>query len=235
MSDKNALPKFNFITPKAPAIYPKLNEPDTKFVAEGVYESKLRIDPSAEDGVIGKDKASWATIYERLEELRDGFLAEKKKELAASKDPKNKNKAKTISAADIGTPDLDNEGEETGMLVIKVKAKASGGGGDTGKKAWKRKITIFDAKGKKMENPPLIYGGSELKVAVSAVPYYSPKDNVVGVTLYLEAVQVIELVSSGGGKSADSFGFGEEEGYEAADEPEFGAAEGEDDGDDANF
>jgi hypothetical protein len=214
MSDKKDTPKLDFITPKAPAIYPKLNEPDTKFVAEGVYETKLRIDPSAEDGVIGKNPASWAEIVEKLEELRDNMLAEKKAELAASKDPKAKARAKTISAADIGTADLDDDGNENGLLVIKAKAKASGGGGDTGKKAWKRKITIFDAKGKKIENPPLIYGGSQLKVAVRAVPYYSPKDNIVGVTLYLEAVQVIELVSSGGGKSADSFGFGSEDGYD---------------------
>lgn len=217
MAKNDERKKVNLITPRGVGIYPKLNTPDTKFDADGVYEVKLRIDPEATDGIIGKDTASWAEIVEALETLRDETLKEKKAELAASKDPKAKAKAKTIDVVEIGGPDYDGEGEETGNIVIKAKMKASGIS-KKDQKPWTRKPVLFDAKGKKLPaDAPPIYGGSELKVACTALAYYNAKDNVVGVTLQLEAVQVIQLVSGGGGRSAEAYGFGAEDGYEASD------------------
>lgn len=224
---------LDIITPKGVAIYPKLDKPDTKFVKEGVYEVKLRIDPDAEDGVLKKKTVDWNTLREAIAEQQEAFLAEQKKKLLAG-DGKAKAKAKTISSLDWGTEaDVDDEGNETGLLVIKAKMRASGVSKDG--KPWNRKPTIFDAKGKKLgDDAPPIWGGSVLKVAASAVPYYNAKDNVVGTTLYLEAVQVIELVS-GQGRTAEAYGFGAEDGYEAEEEgaSQF-AADGDDEGD-GNF
>jgi hypothetical protein len=198
------------VTPRGTAVFPKLNTPDTKFDAAGVYETKLRLSPDSDDAVIGKQSVTQAELFEALEAMRDKFLAEKKAELAASKDPKAKAKAKTISAKDIGEPGLDDDGNEDGTRIIKVKMKASG---TSAKGPWTRQPKLFDAKNKTIDiKGPAIYGGSILKCAAKAVPYYMAQENSVGVSLYLEAVQVLDLVS-GGGRSASAYGFGTEDGY----------------------
>ncbi len=92
---------------------------------------------------------------------------------------------------------------------MSFKSTASGTNKKTGK-AWKRTIPLFDAKGAPMRKD--VYGGSTLIVAFSASPWVNPKCEY-GVKLQLEAVQVIDLVSTGGQRSASGFGFGEEEGY----------------------
>jgi hypothetical protein len=230
----NDRPTLQFITPRGTAVFPKLNQPDTKFDANGVYETKLKLEADAADGQIGKSVVALPEIVEKLEAIRDQFLAEKKAELAGGKDPKQKAKAKNITARAIGEPAYDDDGEETGELILKAKMKASGISAKDNK-PWTRKPVIFDAKGKKLSDVPLIYGGSTLKVAVKAVPYYMAAENEVGVSLYLEAVQVIDLVSGGGGRSASAYGFGSEDGYVAEDEEEgqqfndAGAAGAEDD------
>ena len=77
----------------------------------------------------------------------------------------------------------------------------------------KRKVPIFDAKGKP-DNDVNIGNGSIVKVAFQVVPFWKSARNN-GVTLYLDAVQVLTLKEYAGGGSAGAFGFGEEEGYEA--------------------
>ncbi|MCO5735948.1 hypothetical protein [Stenotrophomonas maltophilia] len=213
----NKTPTLNAILPRADAIYPKLNTPDTKFDSDGVFETKLGfVVAEAIDGVIGTKNVTLADILARAEKLRDEFAEAKREELAAG-DGKQKKKAKELAVREIGEAELDDAtGEETGRLIIKAKMKASGISQKTGE-PWSRKPKLFDAKGKDLgKNPPSIYGGSVLKVAVQFVPYYTPKDNEVGVSIRLEAVQVIELVS-GGGRSASAYGFGAEEGYTGED------------------
>lgn len=213
---KNNTPVINAILPRADAIYPKLNTPDTKFDADGVFETKLAFDlENATDGVIGKSNVTLKEILERAHKLRDEFAEAKRDELAAG-DGKQKKKSKELEVRDIGEAELDDNGDETGRMILKAKMKASGTSQKDGKR-WERKPKLFDAKGKDLgKNPPSIYGGSVLKVAVQFVPYYTPKDNEVGVSIRMEAVQVIELVS-GGGRSASAYGFGAEDGYTGED------------------
>lgn len=214
MAKKDERPKLTIITPKGIAIYPKLNTPSTKFNPAGVYECKLRIDPAAEDGMLGKKRAAWSEIVEAIEAQQAEFLAETKKKLQTG-DGKAKAKAKTLKAEEFGSADVDDDGNETGLVVIKGKMVSSGTRKSDGK-PWKRKPDLFDARGRKMDNDtaPLIFGGSELKLAIEAVPYYMPKENVVGTSLYLNGAQVVKLVSGNGSRDAGSYGFGEEEGYE---------------------
>lgn len=204
--------KLNVVLPKGTAIYPRLNKPDTKYKPEGEYSAKTRFSPDADDAVLNGKKVKWSVLHDALVKLRDDFLAEKKAELAASPKPEHKKKAKTIEAVDIGNPALDDEGEETGDITINAKTKASGVAKDGS--PWTREPVLFDAKNKKLSvKQTQVYGGSTIKVACTAVPYYMPKENTVGISFYMDAVQIIDLVS-GGGRSASAFGFGEEEGYE---------------------
>lgn len=212
----NDVPMLNIITPRGVAIFPRLNTPDTKYVPEGQYSAKVSIVPSDEqDGMVGRQPASLAELIAALEGVRDEFAEKQRKTLAASADPKAKAKAKTLKVADIGEEGLDDEGNPNGQVILKAKMKASG---TSAKGPWTRKPVLFDAANKKIpDGAPAVYGGSVLKLAAQARPYYSAKDNVVGVTLYLEAAQVIELVSAGGGRSAAAYGFGATDGYTSDD------------------
>ena len=196
------------LTPRGTAVFPSLTVPDTKFKTEGEYSVKLSLDPN-DDAV----SALVAELEKRRDELFEAFKAE---ELEKAGDAKRKLKSKELEKWDVApvfTDELDKDGEETGRITINFKMKASGTT-KAGKK-WSQKPTIFDAKGKKMDNPPDIYGGSTLRVSFETIagPVQSAK------TFYLSnrmlAVKLLALVARGG-YSADSLGMGEEEdGYEA--------------------
>jgi hypothetical protein len=214
--------KIKLITPRGVFQFPKLNKPDTKFKAEGQYTVKSRIAADAEGWLVGKSLLSASEITEALTELRDEFHAEvvqkiKAKEIGPKWNPKEREaKLAALKVADIFTPETDAAGEETGNILFHAKMIASGVSKKDQKK-WTRSPLIFDAKRKKMSPVPAIFGGTEGKVAAEAMAYFAPGTKeappVVGVTFYLEAVQILKLVKAGD-KSADSFGFGEEEGYE---------------------
>lgn len=186
-----------FVSPTGTAVYPKLNEPDTKFKTEGEYAVKLAFEP---------DDAAFAKLLKKLETIQ----AEQFKEFQ-----KENPKQKQYKLAPVATAELDEDGEETGRLLLNCKTKASGVSKRTGKR-WSHKVAIFDAAGVKLENAPLIWGGSKLKVAFEAAGFGVPSAKLFYLTLRMNGVQVIELVTSGG-ESAESLGFGEEDGYVADD------------------
>lgn len=194
MSEK----RYKSITPRGQAVFPKLNEPDTKYDAAGVYQVKLAYDPNdpVVQKFITKLEAAQAQLFEE-------FKAEK---------PIHKK----FKLSPVYTEELDKEGDETGRILFNFKMKASGVSKKTGKK-WERKPPIFDASGKPMPNPPEIWGGSELKVSFEAVPGPVQSSKLFFLSLRMNAVQVLELVSAGGA-SAESYGFGEEDGYNASEE-----------------
>ncbi|WP_142850902.1 DUF2815 family protein [Telmatospirillum sp. J64-1] len=186
--------------------FPWLNRPDTKFKAEGIYKTNLTVP--------GDDAQATIEVIEAA-----------MKEAEAEAKEKAKAKRKTAKPADMPfDPEVDDEGNETGAVVFKFKSTASGVSKKTGK-PWTRTIPIFDAKGK--PSKANIYGGSELVIAFTAEPWVNAKLEY-GVKLQLEAVQIINLVTGGGSRSASAYGFGEEDGYSADDEEELGQA---DDGD----
>lgn len=197
---------LKFILPRAPLVFPRVNEPDFKFKKEGEFSAKVRMKPSD----FPKD------TLKKLEAMRDEFADEIRAKL---KSEKKGAIAKALKTVTILRPETDKDsGEETGFVLINPKLTHSGVSKKTGK-PWKRWPSIFDAKGATIRNAkgealkkvPDVWGGTEAKDAVEAYPYYTPKDNEVGIAFRLNAVQIIKLVS-GGGQSAEDYGFGEEEG-----------------------
>jgi hypothetical protein len=178
------------------AIYPYLIEPDTEYNPDGEYKVKLRLSPDAE--VYDAKRKSLGTMQEFL----DGML-EKAVEKA-----KQENKGKIKEADAPYSFDDDN-----GDLLVNFKLKASGTTRDG--KEFTQAPALFDAKGKPFDGEE-IWGGSKIKVSFEVVPFYT-KLIGAGITLRLKAAQIIEL-RQGGGASAENYGFGEEEGYEAEDE-----------------
>lgn len=218
---KTEFRSVKFITPRSVLVFPRVNEPDTKFKPEGEYSSKVRVDRSAFDAVMVGRKP----LIEALEAMRDELLEETKgklkdkiKELKAAKKAgaakKIEEQLASLEAVDVIKVELDEEtGEETSNYLFNAKMKASGKSKKTGKE-WKRKPPLFDAKGNKIAKPPAVWGGTEAKVAIEAFPYYAPNDGKVGIAFKLESLQILKLVS-GSGQSASDYGFGEEDGYEA--------------------
>lgn len=104
-------------------------------------------------------------------------------------------------------PHMGFREDKNGDIVFKFKTKATitTKSGET----IKRTVPVFDSKGKPID--VTIGNGSVVRVAFQIVPYWKSSTNN-GLSLYLDAVQVIELVEYNGGASADAFGFEVEEG-----------------------
>lgn len=139
-----------------------------------------------------------AEMCEHLESIGNAeFQAQVKR------DPKLKN---TLSTRHNFETEYDENGDATGNLVFKFKAKART------KEGGLRKIMVVDAKRKPMTDLGIEIGnGSTVKVAFNPSANYVPAQKTIFVTLYLSAVQVIELNEYNGASNL----FDEEDGYVA--------------------
>ena len=217
---RKPLPKYN--TPVGVARYPHLNKPDTRFDDDGVYKCDLIFSASA-PGV--------ADLIEYLEGIRD-----------AEFDKLDVKKQKTYSKAEVFEMELDDAGDETGNVIFKTKLNAVGKNNQTGD-TWVNTPKLFDSVGNPLGEDAQIWSGSKLIIAGKVMAYAMGSTKSVGVSLKCDGVQVIELVS-GGGQTADSFGFGAVSGgYQAptteaglGNQPSDEAPESDDeDGDDDEF
>lgn len=183
-------------TPKGVARYPWLSNPDVQFNTDGVYKVNLLI-PVEE----------CADLCAKLDEL-----AEESYKDAVSK-AKTPAIAKQIKKAAPYSLFCDPQtGEETDKVEFKFKMNAKI---KTATGEYKTmKPFAFDAKGNQVVVIPNVYGGSVLKVNFSPSPYYAANNKSAGISLRMNAFQIIDLVTGGGG-SAEGYGFGEEEGYVA--------------------
>ena len=212
------------ISPKGVALYPRVNKPDTKFDANGVYKVDLKLDtenPEDAKFIAGLDalhqEAFEAAVAEAVEK------GEYKTEAAARK---------KVKQADLPYATIEDEdGEDTQFVKVRFKMKAKVRSKKTGE-TFELKPKVFDAHKQEMTKVPAIYSGTILRVAYKPRHWYT-KQLGAGVKLQLEAVQIIELVSGSGG-DADSYGFGDEDGYiyEKPSDAPFGDADDDVGGDD---
>jgi hypothetical protein len=192
-------------SPSGIAKFPALNEPDMKFAKDGVGKYKVNL-------LLDKNDPTTVAFLEKL--------------IAASKDAKSANdkenpKQKGFSLHLPFADELDKDGNETGNVEIKFSANSSFKNKKTDKVTDIR-IDLFDAKRNRVTAK--IGGGSKLKVAFEIVPFANPSSKSAGVSLRLQAVQVLEL-KQWSGRDADSYGFGEEDGFDGAADSAFSADE----------
>lgn len=185
-----------FTTPAGIASYPYLVNPDTKFNPEGEYKVSLMLSAS--------DAAPLIKLIEGKMEEQFNLIKNE------AKGPKAK-KAVKMSDAPYSNVE-DDEGDETGEIKINFKQRALVTR-KKDKKTFEMKVALFDAKGNSFKPKGYVGGGSKVKVAFEIIPFYT-KMIGAGVSLRLRAVQILELVD-GDGVTADSYGFDEEEGFEA--------------------
>ncbi|UHX60257.1 single-stranded DNA-binding protein [Ralstonia phage vRsoP-WF2] len=203
----------SFTSPRGIARYPALNKPD--------YGNEQFPKPDGEYKVqLILSEAEAQPLIEKLQPLYDAAIEEGKAKFKELKVEQRK-KLGALKENDLYATEYDQETEEpTGNLIFKFTMQA--GGKNKKGEPWSRKPALFDAKGKPLpKNAPAIWGGSEVKVSFEAAPYFIPGTGAAGLKLRLQAAQVLELVT-GGQRSADAYGFGAEDGYEADDNNEEG-------------
>jgi hypothetical protein len=200
-----AAKKFStfIVTPKGVAVWPSLGKPNTKFVPEGVFEMKLRMD---------RNDPEVQALCAKLEDLRARSMDEARAELEEkAKNPTTKASAmaamRKLTLADSPVqPVFDEDGNETNEVTFKAKAKAQITKAD-GTIMTKDFIPCFDAKKNAIDPRKVNIGsGSECKVKVRISFYVMPATGMAGLSVRLEAVQVIKLVGFGAGSSGDDFG-----------------------------
>ncbi|WP_421868797.1 hypothetical protein [Pararhizobium sp.] len=167
------------------AVYPALNRPDTKFDELGQYKADVKL--SAEDA---------APLIAKIQAVA--------KEHMGKVMPKAKNSA--FEAV------LNDEGEETGEVLFKIRVKNKLRKSDG--KLWDRRPLVIDAKKNDLPVAVAIWGGTTMRVQFEVYPWNTGAKK--GISLQPIMVQVIDLVTGGGRGDADAFD--EEDGYEAEEE-----------------
>jgi hypothetical protein len=211
-----------FTTPTGTFAYPKLNKPDfgtDKYPKkDGEYSVNMRF--KEDDPVF---QAFLATITP----LHDQAVAEGTEAFKALKVDVRKKLGK-MKVNPLYTEEYDQDTEQpTGYVKMKFAMPASGLR-KKDKSPWTARPAVFDAKGKPLPlfvnapgkpqhgspraDAPQIWSGTEGKVSFEASGYFVESQGMAGLKLRLNAVQIINLVS-GGQRSADAYGFGEEEGW----------------------
>ena len=210
MSNKKQAPKrVTGVTPRGVFVFPNLIKPDygtDEYPKEGgEYNVRLRM-----------SVADAQPMIDKLQVELDKAVQDAEQKFAALPVATRK-KLKEVTVNDFYQEVFDKETEEpTGEVEFRFKMTASG----TNKKgeAWERKPALFDAKGQPLTKLKAIYGGTIGKVSYSVGPYFVGGTGAAGISLYLEAAQIIEL-RQGGARSASGYGFGaEEDGYDSTED-----------------
>lgn len=208
MRSRNDYPLMH--TPRGPAIWPALNEPDFKYKKDfGEYHARIRLTPDAPglDELVAKAEAIRDEAYDaKVEELK----RQKKGALLAQ-----------LSKADVIKPELDPEtGDETGFVTLRA-AMSAGGRKKSDGSTFSKKPHLFNAQGRPLKNPPPIGSGSELILSVRIMDYETDGGKVIGARFELEAAQVLKAVSYGE-RSASDYGFGAVEDADIVEDQEGG-------------
>lgn len=227
MTDKKKK-RVEFTTPRGVFAFPKLAVPDTKFDTDGRYSVKVRFADEAAAAMIAMLADPHAAAIAAGEIAFNALPVATRKKMAAKG-------IKAMVENPFYSPVYDKETEEeTGEIEVNFGCKA-GGVSKATQKPWKRKpIQAFDSKGKLFKATDKIWSGTVGKVRFSISEYFVPGTGAAGLSLGLEAVQIIELSGPGAGRSAAGYGFDvEEDGFEANEEDAAPVATDEDENDDA--
>ena len=179
-------------TPFAPALWPTLLEPQLysapgitpKAGDKGRYSVTLQFDP---------DNSDHKEFLEVLEALGDDLIKEIKE-----KEPRAKINDPLIPCE----PDMDKEGNETGLMNVKF-ARNAGGISERSGKAWTARIGLYDRKGQKYvhdDSQGEMANGTRLRVEAEVNQYKMSGRH--GVSLRLTAAQISEVQYYGEGQSS---------------------------------
>lgn len=218
--------KKQLTTPIAVFKYAHLNKADTRYKDEGEYSVTVAMD---------KDDPETEAFIEQLEALvpeqeakaQEGWDNASPRQKAAWKKPKKGDPITEPTIMPFYEEELDEAGEPTGRVLFKFKTKATF---ERDGRTVKKQVTLVDGRGSVIpaKKRPLVYAGTEGRVAFTVGYAFIAKDAEAFMSFYLNQVQITKL-SSGGGGSA--FGAVEGSDFSAEDLEEYegnaSASEGE--------
>lgn len=221
MADEKKAKKPTYRTPRGVFVYPWLNKPD-----EYKNSNKYHVDLKLEGGDAAKLKA-----------IIDAEVEKSYAQAVKDAKPDPKTKKKIVSKKAPYRPDVDDEGNETGATLFRFSQNAVIKNKQKGTET-KVTIAMFDAAGDRLTGVQ-VYGGTEGKISFTMRPYAMAKEVEIegkgtvkkteaGVTLDFSAVQILKLVSGGGDRSAESYGFEKEEGFTKDEAPTSGEGDSDD-------
>lgn len=175
--------------------YCHLNKPDTKFSEVGDFSVTVVFDADEEPvkRMLSALKKAHAKAVEEAEEKWDEISVPNKKKLA--------NKGITgVIALPFYEDEYDENDQPTGNIMLRFKTKAQFKDRKTGRMS-EKVVTFVDGKGQVIpaKKRPLVYGGTTGRVDFSNSAYFIPAQGTAGLSLYLNKVQIAQLVSAGGG------------------------------------
>lgn len=198
---KEKVKRARHTTPKGESLFSHIVDVDygTKEYPdkEGSYNITIRLNASDAE----KLKASIAAeIDEAVENMQSSFAELK---------PASRKQIGQPTFIEPGTEEYDRDTEEpTGNYLFRFKTKATYT--DKQGRVKERRVPVFDA----FQNPVKLKDepgfGSVIRVAFTAVPYFVDATGRGGLSLYLDALQIIKL-NKMGERSASDYGFAAEE------------------------
>lgn len=205
-------------SPRGKLKFPKLDKVDygtEKFPdKDGSYNTRVIFDgndPKVQSFMERLDK-----MMERAKELAEEKFAELP--VKARKELEKKTGGAGIVADAPYSEVYDEDTEQpTGEIEMRFKKKAGGTRKD-GKKWKANRPDLFDSAKppKPLPQGVEIWGGSVATINADYEPYFVAGTGSYGLQRRLNAVQVFELVSAGGQRSASSYGFeGDEDGFDS--------------------
>lgn len=187
--------KKTYMTPQGEAAYPHIAEPQTKFDDDGLYEVTMYF-----------DEASGGKLIEMLSEAYNQACEEAKKKYNGQK-PQYKKDNPEINFEQFYREEVDDNGFSTGRIFVKFKKKASVKTKDG--RILNFNVPVFDRYNQPMDKKTAkkASSGSIMKCAFKVSPYFVIAGAKAGISLQLEAVQIIEMKEWTGSKSAADYGF----------------------------
>lgn len=207
---KNDKPKrTRYTSPKGEALFASVVDVDYGTEQypnpKGGYKLTLALESAAADKLRGM-------LVEEIDMARN-IAEDKFRELK----PATRKKLGSMAFNELGVEEYDKDDQPTGRILFRFKTSAFYEKRDGTK--MQRKVPLFDS----MMQPVLLKeepgNGSLVRVAFTCAPYFVEGQGAGGLSLYLDAVQIIKL-NLFGGRSASDYGFGEEDvdgGFNAAD------------------
>lgn len=187
--------KKTYLTPQGVASFPHLAEAQTKFVKEGVYDVTLYFDEKAGSEFVAS-----------LEEAYNQACKEAKEKYEEQK-PQYKKDNPEIKFEQFYREEVDDNGFATGRIFVKFKRQATVKMKDN--KLLEFSVAVFDRYNQAMPKEVVAKAssGSIMKAAFKANPYFVAAGAKAGISLQLEAVQIVEAKEWTGTKSAADYGF----------------------------
>lgn len=205
-----------FTSPVGTFKYPSLTEPDYGSDdypdTDGSYKTNLVMPEDSPEAaeMLAKLTPEWEAAKAAAQVEYDG-LKQKQKDALAAKDIHGPVMNQLFSKV----YDRDTD-EPTGEIEFKFKRKASGKRKKDDSVWHAPRPAVYDAKLQLFPREVPIWGGTRGKISFEVSPYFIPGIGAAGISLKLVGAQVLDLVTRGGAASADSMGFGEEQGTDVS-------------------